>query len=141
MNTRMKKLALLLLAVFAVAACSLNDDEPNYMLETLPVESYSVPDSLVLNQPTEIKLTYKRPSNCYFYEGIYYEKNANTRTIAIQTSVTTGEVCTPYTEDQIVSCSFNFVATGNGPYTFKFYKGEDANGNNIFEEVEVPVVY
>lgn len=137
----MKKLALLLLTVFALNSCSVNDDEPNFYLEILPVENYIVPQSLVLNQPTEIKMKYKRPSDCHFYQGIYYEKDGNTRTIAIQSNVVQGDTCTPYTEDQIVECSFNFVATGPGPYTFKFYKGEDTNGNNIFEEVTVPVTY
>lgn len=137
----MKKIALLLLTVLALYSCSINDDGPNYYLETLAVDSYTVPESLVLNQPAEIKLKYKKPSDCHFYQGIYYEKDGNTRTIAIQTSVLASDNCVPYTEDKIVECSFNFVATGTGPYTFKFYKGEDANGQNIFEEVTIPVTY
>jgi hypothetical protein len=36
--------------------------------------------------------------------------------------------------------SFNFYVTNTGSYIFKFYKGEDANGQNIFEEVEIPVI-
>lgn len=139
--TEMKKLVLLLLTVFALASCSIDDDGPNYFLETLPVTSFTVPDTLVYNQPAEIKLKYKRPSDCYFYEGIYYEKKDNTRVIAVQSSVLQSDKCVPYTEEKIIEASFNFVATGPGPYTFKFYKGEDETGKNIFEEVTVPVTY
>ena len=141
--TEMKKLALLLLTVIVVAltSCSVDDDGSNYYLEVLPVTSFTVPDTLVYNQPAEIKLKYKRPSDCYFYSGIYYEKNNNTRVIGIQSSVLQSDKCVPYTEEKIVDASFNFVATGPGPYTFKFYKGEDENGKNIFEEVTIPVTY
>jgi len=137
----MKKLVLLVLAVFVLNSCTLDDDGPNYYLEILPVATYVVPDSLDYNTPTEIKLTYKRPSECHFYQGIYYEKKDDTRTIGIQTSVLQGDDCVPYTEDKMVDASFNFIATGPGPYTFKFYKGEDETGKNIFEEVVIPVKY
>ncbi len=137
----MKKIALLLLTVFALNSCSLEGTEPNYYLEVLPVESFTVPESFDMNGSYEIKVKYKRPSDCHYYEGIYYEKDGDTRIFGVQTRVLNDNDCLPLNEEPI-EVKFNFVCTpGYTRYVFKFYKGEDANGNNIFEEVEIPVTY
>jgi hypothetical protein len=81
-----------------------------------------------------VKLT-----SCHIYQGLYYAKNLNTRTIAIQSAVNANQVCTleipPLSE-----VSFNFLVTTTGSYVFKFYKGKDAADKNLFEEVEIQVV-
>ncbi|OYU80946.1 MAG: hypothetical protein CFE23_06865 [Flavobacterium sp. BFFFF1] len=137
----MKRLALLLLAIFALNSCSPSDDGPEFHYEVLPVESYTLPASFDMNQNYEIKVKYKKPSNCHYYQGIYYEKDGQTRTIGVQTSVLEADNCAPLDEEP-VEVSFQFLCTpGNDHYTFKFYKGEDAEGNNVFEEVTVPVTY
>ena len=138
---KMKKIVLILLSVWTLNSCSLNNDQPNYYFEVLPVESFTVPESFDMNGIYEIKLTYKRPTDCYFQEGIYYEKSEQTRIIGIQTRVLENNDCMPLDEAPI-EVKFNFECTpGNTHYIFKFYKGEDANGNNIFEEVNIPVNY
>jgi hypothetical protein len=40
----------------------------------------------------------------------------------------------------ISEVSFNFMVSNTGSYIFKFYKGKDSAGKDIFEEVEIPVV-
>lgn len=135
----MKKIVLFLIVITSFLSCSLDDESPTYTYEVLPVDSYVVPASFTLGQTYEIKLKYQKPTACHIYQGIYYEKNLNTRTIAIQTAVQNDQVCT--TEIPPISeVSFNFTVSNTGSYIFKFYKGEDANGEDIFEEVEVPVV-
>ncbi len=86
----------------------------------------------------EIKLKYTRPTACHFYQGIYYDKNLNVRTIGIQVATKRDQNCTQTVPAQSET-SFNFYVTNTGSYIFKFYKGEDAAGKDIFEEVEVPV--
>jgi hypothetical protein len=135
----MKKLVLLTLFLLTLVSCSIDDDQPNYSYEVLPVDSYTLPASFTLGQTYEIKLKYKRPTKCHFYQGIYYDKNLNIRTIGIQTSVLQNTDCEPI-DLELTEVSFKFYVTNTGSYIFKFYKGEDANGENIFEEVEVPVV-
>ena len=130
----MKKIVLLTLFLLTLTGCSIDDDQPNYSYEVLPVDSYTVPQSFTLGQTYEIKLKYKKPS----FQGIYYDKNLNIRTIGIQTTVLENTNCPPLTSEPI-EVSFNFYVTNTGSYIFKFYKGEDANGQNIFEEVEIPV--
>lgn len=135
----MKKIVLLTLFLLTLVGCSNDYDQPNYSYEVLPIDSYTLPESFTLGETYEIKLKYKKPSNCHFFQGIYYDKNLNVRTIGIQTTVLESADCTPLTAEP-TEVSFNFYVTNTGSYIFKFYKGEDANGENIFEEVEIPVV-
>ena len=135
----MKKIVLFLIVITSFLSCSLDDDGPTYTYEVLPVDSYVVPASFTLGQTYSIKLKYQKPSACHIYQGIYYEKNLNTRTIAIQTAVQNNQVCTQQIPP-LSEVSFNFMVNNTGSYIFKFYKGKDAKGENIFEEVEIPVV-
>lgn len=135
----MKKIVLFLIVITSFLSCSLDDDGPTYTYSVLPVDSYVVPASFTLGQTYAIKLKYQKPSACHIYQGIYYEKNLNTRTIAIQTAVQNDQACT--TEIPPISeVSFNFTVTNTGSYIFKFYKGKDTAGEDIFEDVEIPVV-
>lgn len=135
----MKKIVLFLVVITSFLSCSLDNDSPTYTYQVLPVDSYVVPASFNLGKTYEIKLKYQKPTSCHIYQGIYYDKNLNIRTIAVQTAVQNNQVCTleipPLSE-----VSFNFFVTNTGSYIFKFYKGEDAAGKDIFEEVEIPVV-
>ena len=143
----MKKFALLLVLLTTLSACSLdNDERENYThsvlpitYSVLPIESYTVPESFKLGETYVIKLKYQRPTSCHIYQGIYYTKDLNKRTIAIQSAVKDNQVCS--TEVPPVSeVSFNFMVTATGSYIFKFYKGKDANDKNLFEDVEIQVV-
>ena len=136
----MKKMALLLVLVATFFGCSPdNDEKDNYNFSILPVASYTVPESFKFGETYVIKLKYQRPSSCHVYQGIYYDKNLNIRTIAIQSAVNANQVCTmeipPLSE-----VSFNFIVTATGSYIFKFYKGKDANDKDLFESVEIQVV-
>lgn len=136
----MKKIVLFILFITTLTGCSIdNDNQDSYSFEVLPVDSYTLPEKFILGNTYEIKLKYTRPSECHFFQGIYYDKNLNIRTIGIQTAVNTNQVCT----QQIPApseVSINFYVTNTGSYIFKFYKGKDTDGKNLFEEVEVPVV-
>lgn len=135
----MKKIVLFLIVITSFLSCSLDDDGPTYTYSVLPVDSYVVPASFTLGQTYSIKLKYQKPTACHIYQGIYYEKNLNTRTIAIQTALQNNQVCTQEVPP-ISEVSFNFTVTNTGSYIFKFYKGKDTAGEDIFEEVEIPVV-
>lgn len=134
----MKKIILLLFSVLLLNSCSL--DGETFAYEVLPVDSFEVPDSFVLGETYEIKVFYKRPTTCYEFNGFYYHKDLNIRTIAVQTLVRTSGTCNEITDNMPPEeVSFNFHVTSNGSYIFKFYKGKDAEGIDIFEEVEIPV--
>ncbi len=142
----MKKIALLLLTAITLTSCSLEEsNEPRFYYEVLPVESFEVPQSVVLGENYEIKMTYKKPSNCHVYEGCYYRTEGYTTTVGIQTYVLDNPDCQPIENMELFESSFTFKVEGfqNAiqPYIFKFYKGKDTSGNDIFEEVSIPVTY
>ncbi len=132
----MKKILSVFSLLLFLVACSPNENE-KFTLQVLPVESYVLPDSLVLGTTHTFKIKYKRPSNCYYFEGFYYKKELNQRTIGINTSVLQDN-CQPLNGTPL-EVNLNFFVTNNGDYIFKFYKGKDAAGTNLFETVVVPV--
>lgn len=136
----MKKIALLVLFMTTLVSCSLdNDNRDTYTYSVLPVDSYTLPENFKLGETYEIKLKYQKPTACHIFQGIYYAKDLNTRTIGVQTAVKDNQVCS--TDIPALSeTSFNFTVTATGSYIFKFYKGKDADNKDIFEDVEIQVV-
>lgn len=136
----MKKIVFLLLIAISLTSCSLEDDSPNdFYYEILPVESVELPEEFVLGQTYEITVTYLRPTTCHVYNNIYYEAELNQRTVAVVTTVYQNNDCLPLI-DQVAEVTFNFMVNSNGTYVFKFWQGEDENGNDLYYVVEVPVV-
>jgi len=144
-NFKMKKIALLFLAVITLSSCSPEEDEAQFYYEVLPVESFKVPQSVGIGQTYEVEMTYKRPSDCHFYDGCYYKTESSSTIVGIQTYVLDLNNCTTLEDEAPIEVSFTFKVDGAQnlaqPYTFKFYKGKDTNGNDIFEEVQIPITY
>lgn len=138
-DLKMKKVILLLLVAVTALSCSVNDDGDKYYYEILPVDSYEVPTSFDYGAIYTIKVFYKNPTSCHTSASLYYEKLDSTRTIAIQSLVLDRNDCTPLPDAEPIEGSFRFEVLSTTPYLFKFYKGEDENGENIFEEVTIPV--
>ncbi|TGD57587.1 hypothetical protein [Flavobacterium humi] len=135
----MKKFWLLIVVVFTFVGCDLHDDYIDYHLELLPVESADLPMEFKRDSIYELPFHYIRPSTCHVFEGFYYQRNSNTRTIAIQTSVLERNDCTTPIANP-VEAILKFKPTTEDSYIFKMWKGEDDNGEDVFEEVEIPVV-
>lgn len=134
----MKKIFFLLLIAISFSSCSV-DDGNDFYYEILPVESVVIPEEFVLGQTYEITVTYLRPTTCHVFNNFYYESELNQRTVAIVTTVYQNNDCLPLI-DQQVEATFNFMVNSNGTYVFKFWQGEDENGNDLYYIVEVPVV-
>lgn len=137
----MKKFIFLcLISVFAVS-CSVSDNDSgiNYYFEFLPIETADVPDTMVLNETYQINVTYYRPSTCHSFNDFYFQKNGNERTVAVINRVIESDNCEDLADD-LVEVSFNFVCLYSGSYVFKFWQGLDDNDNDLYYEVEVPVV-
>jgi hypothetical protein len=137
----MKKFIWLFALLFIFNACSTDDGSLNYHLELMPIESVDIPTEFELGQTYPITVHYTKPSTCHFFNNLYYEKNLNVRTIAVECAVEEADTCQDLTGDAAVGeYTFDFYVTSNGSYIFKFYQGKDENGNNIFLEYEVPVL-
>jgi hypothetical protein len=135
----MKKYALLLLTLVVFCGCSPDDNNPNFHLELLPVESATFPAEFVRDSIYEIPIRYNRPTSCYVYEGLYYYRELNKRTIAIQTSVLEQDNCTTAVQNPVEEI-LKFKPTTEDSYIFKLWKGKDASGVNIYQEITIPVV-
>ncbi len=134
-----KPLSLLLcLVVFGLSSCKLEDDRVNFRFVPLQILSVDVPEAFELNETYEIRVRYLRPNSCVFFEGFDITKEGVTtrNVVAIGTDFYE-EVCTQATEE--LEASFNFICLYEESYLFRFWTGEDENGNQQYLEVEVPV--
>ena len=135
----MKKLLLLSFLICSTFSCDVGDDGTlNYYYETLPIESVNMPEEFQFGNTYEITMTYLNPSDCHLFYDFYYVSEQSQRTIAIITTVFTDLDCEiyDYNEEEV---SFNFQVTSYDSYVFKFWQGEDDNGNDTYHIIEVPV--
>lgn len=136
----MKRIIFIISLVFLLNSCSMDDDSIDFHYEILSVDSYELPESFVFGQTYPIKIYYKRPTTCHGFDGFYYESHMNIRTIAVQSIVVNQSNCVEISSDEpALEAILNFNVVYQDTYIFKFYKGKDENGQDIFEEVEVPV--
>ncbi len=136
----MKKILLFVLLVVAFSSCDLGgDDNPKFHLELLPVESAVLPSEFKKDSVYEIPVNFVRPTNCYIYDGIYYEIDGNKRSIAVQTSVIEQNDCGADPVNPTTKI-LKFKPTIEDSYVFRLWKGKGTNGLDIFEDVEIPVI-
>ena len=133
------KRILVLCLILLLASCSINDDGTNFSFEVLPVESVDIPDEFELGEIYPITISYLRPSTCHAFKEFYYLKENNERTVAPINYVFENNNCDDL-EDDLTEATFDFIVTSNGSYIFKFWQGEDTNGEDQYLTIEVPVI-
>jgi len=135
----MKKILALVSVLFLFNACSLNDDDGiKFHYELLPIESVVIPDSFEIGETYPITIKYFRPTTCHAFDGFYYDKNLNIRTVAVRNAVVQKDNCTELT-NSLIEQTLNFYVTNNGSYIFKFWQGKNDAGEDVFLEYEIPV--
>jgi hypothetical protein len=132
----MKKIVLLLMSVILFSSC-IDDDGPKYAYEILTIDEATVPESFTFGESYDVTVKYTLPNSCYSFHSLYYEYQDTTRVVAINALVRTDINCTEEAIER--DYTFEVNVTQQEDYVFKFWKGEDADGENIFEEVVVPV--
>ena len=135
----MKRLVVFCLTLMLFASCSVDDDSTSFSFEVLPVESVDIPDEFELGETYPITVSYLRPSTCHGFKEFYYLKENNERTVAPITYVFDNNDCETL-EDKLVEATFNFIVTSNCSYIFKFWQGEDTDGETQYLIIEVPVI-
>jgi hypothetical protein len=134
-----KKIISLLALFFILISCSSGDDT-QYSFKLMPIESVDIPAEFTLGETYPITVHYTVPTSCYYFSSLYYDKDLNIRTIAIENAIAQRNNCQDLSAAGGANTyTFNFYVTSNGSYIFKFYQGKDDQGNNIFLEYEVPV--
>lgn len=123
---------------FLFSSCSL-DDGPNFYFLPLQITSAELPESFTLNETYEIRMTYFQPDSCTrFYNFKVRDEATTVRNIVVfGVKRTDQENCAEIIEEQ--TTSFNFIVKYTEPYTFRFWQGENENGEQQYLEVMVPV--
>ena len=136
----MKKLFFSCLILLSFWSCSLEDDDyVNYNFEFIPIQEVDIPSSFILGETYQIKLYYNRPSSCHVFHDLYYHSDGPERTIAVVNVVYDNSNCEDL-ENSLIERSFNFSVIYDQVYIFRFWQGEDENGEDVYLIYEVPVV-
>jgi len=138
----MKKfLALFMIATAVLVGCDDDDDynDHDYHLEYVSVISAELPDEFVYGRTYRIHVTIELPNSCYYFYNQYdYFYEGTSRLIYPIAHIDDGVECTPNIRETTFSIPVH--ALQYEPYIFKFYQGEDADGQDMFLTIEVPVI-
>ncbi len=133
-----KNILTLALVLLTVSSCSLEDENSNLSIETLPIKEATVPQEFEYGAIYMLKVVYDLPSGCHSFYDLYYQYESTARIIAINSVVNTNLACTEALIER--EYEFEVSVTQQEDYIFKFWKGTDSTGNDIFEEIIVPVI-
>ena len=133
----MKRFFVSIILTFSLLSCSLDDGTTDFTIETLPIKSAVVPEAFIFGSNHTITVIYDLPSSCHGFYDLYYQYEGTSRIVAINSVVIENNTCT----DGLIEVEYQFLVSvvQREDYTFKFWKGVDSNGENIFEEILVPV--
>ncbi len=134
----MKKVFLILGLLGLVTSCSLDDDRAELNYEVQPVVDFELPDTLVWGQRYNFKVRYISPTSCNYFFDFDYAQRDSTRFVYIIDAVYEEEMCTD-TPTDTTTVYLPFETRYNYDYIFKFYTGEDENGEDTFITDTIPV--
>ncbi len=136
----MKKLFYLgmIASLFAFSSCKDDDENLSVSFEKLQIVDVEVPDTFQLGRSYEIFVTYTRPNACTYFQGFdVYKDEITVRNVTPVGAHYTNQECTQ--EAVEVTDSFWFKVIYDQNYTFRFWTGEDEEGNAEFIEKQVVV--
>ena len=132
LKTYMKKIICFVALQFAFLCCTPKEVEPSEITEIIPVESVVFPAVFTKNQVALISINYKLPTSCHRFVKFQYTKNVNTRTVAVETAKSKNAACNP--NSSVGTETLSFKPEELGVYYFRFFKGKDANGADLYYE-------
>lgn len=133
----MNRIFFVIFSFIIFVSCS-NDDGPTYHYELLAIEDVILPENFEYGKIYEVSLKYIQPDDCYISSDVLYEYDNDIRNVAVISTVLDDKNCFPSEfEDNI---SFKVQALQEETYIFKFWQGEDDNGEPIYLVKEVPVI-
>jgi hypothetical protein len=135
------KAVFLLLVFFLTFSCDITDDGEKYDLIPLPIAAVEIPDSFKLNETYQFNISFIRPNSCTGFRGfevVTEETNTHTIRHVVAIGAQFQENFCPQTAETLQT-QMQFVCMYSIPYLFRFYTGDDLDGNPQYMEVEVPV--
>lgn len=131
-----------LVGLFLIGICMVSclDDEPvmNVTYQYRPIDSIEIDSIYPARQVTEIKTFFTTTNGCQQFFDYDYTALGNERTVSVVTSEIQDAGCSELIETK--SFTLRFSPTTSGTYTFRFWNGKDAEGQDTFiiREVVVP---
>lgn len=132
-----RKIFFVIFAVVLMVSCS-DDDSYEYHYELLPIEEALVPDEFEYGKIYSISVKYIVPDDCYINSDILYEYNDDARNVAVISLVIDSDDCETIDLEQ--ELTFQVHALQASPYIFRFWQGDDDNGEPVYLTIEVPVI-
>lgn len=132
----MKKIILGLLTIVFFTSCLKNNDNLQE-LKLLSIDEFSVPSSFTYGTIDSISVKYTLPNSCHYLHSLYYQYQDTTRIVAIRAVKNLDMNCTQVTVQK--ELKFPIKILQREDYLFKFWKGKDNTGKDLFEEKVVPV--
>lgn len=137
----MKKLVSVLLTtafIFGMLSCENDDNGINVEFQKLQIVEAELPESFDFGNTYEIQVTFVRPDGCTYFQGFdVYPTDTTVREVVAVGARYADQACTQ--EIVEVTDRFLFKVIHDQTYTFRFYTGDDAEGNPEFIETQVPV--
>ena len=136
----MKKILFFIFTIIIFNQCSIDDDIPKQHYEMLPIENISFPNEFILNNTYTIEFSFVKPTDCYAYNNMIIIKEGPNRTLGVNTVVFEKNNCTSLTSNNTVLQYFEFKVIYDQVYHFHIWKGKDAQGNDIYDDYNIPVI-
>ncbi|WP_299119464.1 hypothetical protein [uncultured Tenacibaculum sp.] len=127
----------LILIIFTIVLASCSVDDTNYQIKLLTIKESTVPPSFKFGEVDTVKVVYDLPNSCHGFHSLYYQYQDTTRIIAIRALEILDKNCTQATIERELKIPVRISQKED--YLFKFWKGKDNDGKDIFEEKAVPV--
>lgn len=133
----LRKFFFVLFAVLLTVSCS-DDDSYDYHYELLPIEEAMVPEVFEYGELYELSVKYNVPDDCYINSDILYEYDGDARNVAVISLVIESNNCEVIDIEE--ELTFKVHALQESPYIFRFWQGDDENGDPVYLTIEVPVI-
>ena len=129
---------LFLTLMLPLSSCNNSDDSPQTTFIKLAVTEVDMPAAFIYGETYTIPITFQVPDGCTQFETfqIVTPSQSVREVVVIGAREETGP-CTEAITEQTETLYFQvlFIQT----YRFKFWQGDDANGDPVYLEIEVPV--
>ena len=131
----MKKILFICLTLIIVS-CSSTEQNNSYLV-LLPIDKATTPQSFTFGTTDTISIKYSLPSGCHYYHSLYYQYQNNVRIVAVRALENLDVSCTQALVQKEVK--FPVEVLQKEDYIFKFWKGKNNSGQDLFEERIIPV--
>ena len=129
--------AIIALMMLGLYSCD-EEEINNPTFERLEIVDAELPDTFLLGRTYEIRVTYNRPDGCtYLQDFNVIPADQTTREIQAVGVRYDQDMCTQVITEE--TNEFLFQVIYDQPYTFKFWKGENSDGEPQFMTIDVPV--